>query len=184
MQAVKLAGHNQTPLASTVTERAGEALASVAVLEVTRVELQGLASTQGKGYIASRRGAGIIPTLDRYLATGVAPVGDASEALLGGVASRVEGEDLDHRAVELQWQQIASRGVEVGRTTLHGGGLADRRRVDGGRRRVGCRIERRNLEARGYRERARATARRNSRSEEHTSELQSLMRHSYAVFCL
>src|SRR3546814_1727749 len=26
MQAVKLAGHNQTPLASTVTERAGEAI--------------------------------------------------------------------------------------------------------------------------------------------------------------
>src|SRR3546814_6821613 len=72
---------------------------------------------------------------------------------------------LFRSAVELQWQQIASRGVEVGRTTLHGGGLADRRRVDGGRRRVGCRIERRNLEARGYRERARATARRNSRSK-------------------
>src|SRR3546814_19966594 len=127
MQAVKLAGHNQTPLASTVTERAGEALASVAVLEVTRVELQGLASTQGKGDIASRRGAGLIPTLDRYLAPGVAPVGDASEALLGGVARRVAGEDLDHRAVALRWQKIASRGVEFGRTTIHGGCLTTRR---------------------------------------------------------
>src|SRR3546814_2341384 len=29
-----------------------------------------------------------------------------------------------------------------------------------------------------------AHSRENSRSEEHTSELQSLMRHSYAVFCL
>src|SRR3546814_13031619 len=129
MQAVKLAGHNQTPLASTVTERAGEALASVAVLEVTRVELQGLASTQGKGDIASRRGAGIIQTADRYLATGVAPVGDASDATLGGVASRVEGEDVDHRAVELQWHQIASGGVDVDRTTILGGGLAARSEV-------------------------------------------------------
>src|SRR3546814_4754615 len=32
--------------------------------------------------------------------------------------------------------------------------------------------------------RARGAARRRSRSEEHTSELQSLMRISYAVFCL
>src|SRR3546814_8071331 len=31
---------------------------------------------------------------------------------------------------------------------------------------------------------ARAQLRRADRSEEHTSELQSLMRHSYAVFCL
>src|SRR3546814_9744812 len=34
------------------------------------------------------------------------------------------------------------------------------------------------------RRRANASARRGTRSEEHTSELQSLMRTSYAVFCL
>src|SRR3546814_8520340 len=36
----------------------------------------------------------------------------------------------------------------------------------------------------GFRCRARRAARRQRRSEEHTSELQSLMRISYAVFCL
>src|SRR3546814_8333541 len=41
-------------------------------------------------------------------------------------------------------------------------------------------------ERRAYAESSRAAApgKRNARSEEHTSELQSLMRNSYAVFCL
>src|SRR3546814_5143624 len=57
----------------------------------------------------------------------------------------------------------------------HAGGLARApcRKAAGSRRRAGCACPRRGR-----------TARLSLRSEEHTSELQSLMRISYAVFCL
>src|SRR3546814_1483424 len=47
-----------------------------------------------------------------------------------------------------------------------------------------CRTDRRDRTRRGGYIRPRSAATRSRRSEEHTSELQSLMRISYAVFCL
>src|SRR3546814_1244370 len=62
------------------------------------------------------------------------------------------------------------RGPQASRRPLRTGSMCDRRR-------------RRAEEARQASRQA-ATGRGAARSEEHTSELQSLMRNSYAVFCL
>src|SRR3546814_7292506 len=63
----------------------------------------------------------------------------------------------------------------------HAGNRAGRASVpsttDGGNRHEGCFASTRHMVAGGVRARS-------PRSEEHTSELQSLMRISYAVFCL
>src|SRR3546814_4854212 len=62
-----------------------------------------------------------------------------------------------------------------------GGGGTHRRRRPG----LGARVRRRSLGGlRSPASRSQRTLGRRARSEEHTSELQSLMRISYAVFCL
>src|SRR3546814_2017931 len=91
----------------------------------------------------------------------------------------LERSDLDQRARDV-----------VGR----GGGeelLREARRAEAGRGRSAQRHARHDLEARGdlavqrvAEIRIMLVAARELRSEEHTSELQSLMRISYAVFCL
>src|SRR3546814_4728913 len=65
----------------------------------------------------------------------------------------------------------------AGRRCEHGGRTAGRQRPAATRRRVWD-VDR------GEPDRLQQTAERDPRSEEHTSELQSLMRISYAVFCL
>src|SRR3546814_10847109 len=68
-------------------------------------------------------------------------------------------------------------GLRVGPARAHREASRPRRRADPGRRR---RPLRRAVRARP----GAAASHRLARSEEHTSELQSLMRTSYAVFCL
>src|SRR3546814_6229689 len=65
------------------------------------------------------------------------------------------------------------------RSRVHGAGASGHRRAAAWRLRRGKQAVRR---AAG--DRRKAARRQRSRSEEHTSELQSLMRISYAVFCL
>src|SRR3546814_4697714 len=83
---------------------------------------------------------------------------------------------------------LLQRDAELGALgVLHGNEVLDRQRVqhlaaealggDAGADALARRVDRR-------RRAGRATADHEHRSEEHTSELQSLMRISYAVFCL
>src|SRR3546814_8633981 len=85
----------------------------------------------------------------------------------------------------------ARGAAEVDRELLSGNGARgarwrSRRSDDAmGRRRFRARADAAGRIARGaHRERTGAIERAGGRSEEHTSELQSLMRISYAVFCL
>src|SRR3546814_6782373 len=103
-------------------------------------------------------------------------------------SSDVCSSDLDHREPEGQQRQqgfdIGLRGAAVGRAHF----LVEQREQH---RRVAVGGGERNLDQ-AHRRRAIALAREieragivePDRSEEHTSELQSLMRISYAVFCL
>src|SRR3546814_9650316 len=93
----------------------------------------------------------------------------------------MQGGRLDPFVGILRRNDLAAGGVQRqpclgGKAgSRHGGQLAHRR-DDGGRRRSGAGGRRYAL--------GRTQGRRQGRSEEHTSELQSLMRISYAVFCL
>src|SRR3546814_9065217 len=80
-----------------------------------------------------------------------------------------KGRGIARRACHRRQRRRSGRGGGVRRARRSGGAGDRRRRARGGRHRGG----RTRL--------ARAAA---ARSEEHTSELQSLMRISYAVFCL
>src|SRR3546814_7137376 len=77
-----------------------------------------------------------------------------------------------HRACDAQGRRARLRGA------------ADRAEGGEGRHGVAIRRGRQQAARRGAKELSRTRAAALHRSEEHTSELQSLMRNSYAVFCL
>src|SRR3546814_6289109 len=85
-------------------------------------------------------------------------------------------------------------GFEIGEAVFHawflrrrsGGSLRQRRATENGYRKHQPRADFQGLEKFGFHTAASpfSSVRMRTRSEEHTSELQSLMRISYAVFCL
>src|SRR3546814_5182074 len=85
-------------------------------------------------------------------------------ALVQGAVFPFEGSD-----VRIDWSPLAARRVMLGEGCLMLGGAEEA---------IAPRV------LRWLRDRARETLHHETRSEEHTSELQSLMRISYAVFCL
>src|SRR3546814_5834435 len=87
-------------------------------------------------------------------------------------------------ALSLNGRSFHRRRNDCGDALRHPRTLRVGERPRGRRGRFGRRKTRSDAGAEGARVLAEATARGGMRSEEHTSELQSLMRISYAVFCL